>query len=647
MKKVFFLVILSYFSLYGYSQNVKIAGKVTDDKNIPLPFVNIVIQDESIGTVTNGEGSFTIVLPERIKNVNAIVKYIGFKTDTITIDPSQSFYIIKMQSLNYPLEEVNVYPNDSVTRIVKEAIRRIPENYLPTNSRQTGFYREYMQSGGKYLYFGEAIFDVFQPSYKNTEVGSVKILETRINRLDVLDSVSIPMRFYGGHTLHLRTDLVKQRKSFLNPRQLKSYIYQIDSIISGEENTFWKVGIRPAYRSNSNYRGYLLLDTESLTITEINYEYTQAGCDSRSKGLFPVFRSQGRQITLKYSGDRGNYYLKYMSDKEFLQRRNSGQKYMQLNEYVATKVDTINNSPIRYEEQSQEATIFSTSANDYNQTDWKDYTILDKDSTMNDMNLLEISGSESQEILSKRNKLNTKGKVKSTLTNLLVRSSFDITIGMKQLSSSQPIHFGYLPNANHLYTIDLPGISDEPLFLYGMMFGVRLTNKLELFYESEEQISSHHYSTSGLGVRYNLPLKNYGRKWLVTPSFKMELEEYGLNAGIMNSMGKFSTGGKTFDANKLSFSVGQSSINACLGFGVRKNISRQLSLKLSTEYTLMLHSTPRLFITEKSGFWLTRKKSSVKINSGDQFFFDEQEFEAINHISLDRFEVKLGLEFGR
>lgn len=647
MKKILLILILSNVSFLGYSQNIKIAGKLTDEKNTPLPYAHVSTQDMHIGTLSNEDGRFTLIIPESLKNENIIVKHLGYITETITIDPKQSFYNINLQPLNYPVGEVSVYPDDSVTRLVREAIRRIPENYLPVNSRQTGFYREYMQSEGKYLYFGEAIFDVFQPSYKNTEEGSVKILETRINRLDVLDSVSIPMRFYGGHTLHLRTDLVKQRNSFLNPRQLKSYIFQIDSVISGEENTYWKVGIRPAYRSNSNYSGYLLLDTESLTITEINFEYTQAGCDSRSKSLFPVFRSQGRQITLKYTGDRGNYYLKYMSDKEFLQRRNSSQKYIQLNEYVATKVDTINNNPIRYEEQSHEATIFSTSANDYNQTDWKDYTILDKDSTMTDMNLLEISGSESQEILSKRNKLNTKGKVKSTLTDLLVRSTFDITIGMKQLLSSQPIHIGYLPNANHLYAIDLPGISDEPLFLYGMMFGVRLTNKLELFYESEEQISSHHYSTSGLGVRYNLPLKNYGRKWLVTPSFKIELEEYGLNTGIMNSMGKFSTGGKTFDANKLSFSVGQSASNACLGFGVRKNISRQLSLKLSTEYTFMLHSTPRLFIAEKSGFWLTRKKSSVKINTGDQFFFDVQEFEAINHISLDRFEVKLGLEFGR
>lgn len=647
MKRFFFLILLYAFSFSGYSHNVKIAGKVTDEKATPLPFVNIGIQGAYVGTITNEEGNCTLVVPVGFKNLNAIVKCLGYKTDTIEIDPLRSFYNIKMHPLNYPIGEVNVFPDDSIRRIVREAIRRIPGNYLPVNSRQTGFYREYMQSGGKYLYFGEAIFDVFQPSYKNTEVGSVKILETRINRLNVLDSVSIPMHFYGGHTLHLRTDLVKQRKSFLNPRQLKSYIYQIDSIISGEGNTFWKIGIRPAYRSNSDYRGYLLLDTESLTITEINYEYTQAGCDARSKSLFPVFRSQGRQVILKYSGDRGNYYLKYLSDKEFLQRRNSSQKYMQLNEYVATKVDTINNSPIRYEEQSQEATIFSTSANDYNQTDWKDYTVLDKDSSMNDMNLLEISGSESQEILSKRNKLNTKGKVKSALANLVVRSFFDITFGMKQFSSTQPVHFGYLPYANHLYTLDLQGISDEPLYLYGTMFGVRLTNKLGLFFESEAQISSHHYRTSGLGVRYDLPLKNYGRKWLVTPSFKMELEEYGLDAGTMKSEGKFSAGGKTFNADRLSFSIGQSAINACLGFGVRKNISRQLSIKFSTEYTVPFNTVPTLYIAEKSGFWLTRKHGSVKINTGEQFIFERQNMEAIKQISIERFELKLGLEFGR
>lgn len=646
MKYCILLWVLIFNVSVGLAQNININGKVTDEKKAPLPYVNVFIEDSYTGTISNQDGFFNLPIPTEWKNKNLIVKSIGYRSDTIRINPSRTFYQVQLQSLSYPIGEVSVSPDDSLKRIIRKAIEKIPENYLHVDSRQTGFYREYMKGKGEYLYFGEAVLDFFQPSYAQKDEGSVKILKSRISKPMAPDSVP-NVYFYGGHTFHTRWDFVKQRKGFLNQSQIKSYNYHIDSVIIDEGKTFWKIGVSPVFRSNGYCKGFFLLDSESLVITEINFEYTQAGLDDRSRELFPIMKSQFRHIVLLYTGEVGKYYLKYVSDDEILRKRNTKKEYRLFNEYVTTSLDTVNNKPIPFEEQNELGTIFSTYATDYSETDWKDYTILIQDSSMKELEMIGITNDESAKVLAKKFEASLGKRFMKTLTNIAVRTFADVSVRMREFSSGTTVQFEYTPDGTLLFPIVYENVKDDQVYSFGMMMGYRVTNKLGVFIESEARLGDHYYRSDALGLRYNMAMKNYGKRLFFTPSVKLETNHYGVYAGKQDNSGSFSVGGKKFNAEKLSFWVGESTINATLGAGLRKELSRVLSLSFSLEYTTSLTSSPKLIIKETSGFGLIRKTGSEKITPGSRFNIDENTLTEIKDLSLETFGFKIALEFGR
>jgi len=85
LKKI--LYILLCLPVFGVSQ-AYISGVVleanTDDKAIGLAGANVYWLDTDVGTVTDLEGNFTLVY--RPEYTQLVMSYIGFKTDTLTIN---------------------------------------------------------------------------------------------------------------------------------------------------------------------------------------------------------------------------------------------------------------------------------------------------------------------------------------------------------------------------------------------------------------------------------------------------------------------------------------------------------------------------------------------------------------------------------
>ena len=72
------------FSLIGFSQNGTVTGTVSDSEtNEPLPGVNVVVKNTTIGTNTDFDGNFSI---EGVSSGDVLVfSYLGFKTQEITV----------------------------------------------------------------------------------------------------------------------------------------------------------------------------------------------------------------------------------------------------------------------------------------------------------------------------------------------------------------------------------------------------------------------------------------------------------------------------------------------------------------------------------------------------------------------------------
>lgn len=65
-------------------QEITVRGKVLDDANSPLPGVNILLKGTTIGTTTDADGSYSIVVPDR--NGVLIFSFIGYLSQEVSID---------------------------------------------------------------------------------------------------------------------------------------------------------------------------------------------------------------------------------------------------------------------------------------------------------------------------------------------------------------------------------------------------------------------------------------------------------------------------------------------------------------------------------------------------------------------------------
>ncbi len=630
------LIICSYI-LFG--QNIQITGKVIDEKDVSLPFVSLSVEGTYQGTISNSEGIFEFSLPSNSDKKNLIVSHLGYLSDTLEIKPDQSFYLIKLKAQDYYINEVEITTRDSSLIYLQQAIDKIPENYLDFNSRQTGFYRESLTSEEHTLYFGEAILDVYKKSYKNKENGSVKIVKSRINKDITNDSIPF-LNFYGGIYQPLNYDYVKNRYAFLDDANFKKYIYQIDSLIVQGDQKLLKINFSPKYRSNARFKGYLLMDIDTKVIIRIDFTYSSEGKKKRTQNLKHNLEALDLRSIIQYEEIDGKYFFKYSYDSQLIRNTSKDIEYNLLAEYVTTNIDKDNNDPIPYSEQDLYTAIFSSEAEDYSNSTWKDYTTLSLDSTTQ----LQISNNQSVELLSNKQNQTSNPYLASDIVSFASNMYFGLTMEFKQYDFHPYIQFNYLPNQNYSIPVALNNSTEDYSGLMGILYGYRLSNNCLLFIETKEELISNFYKSTHLGFTYDLALKSYGKRIFISPTISIGSIKYGINTKTFSNTQEFKIKRKTFDADKLSLTVGKAGFELKTGIDFKKELTDKLTLSISPYYSLEFGTVPKLFIKEKSGFFLTRKHANINIENNEHFYIEDQVIQNIKNIASNKFGLEISLE---
>lgn len=103
-KMAFFLVFTS-FSVSLLAQQVPISGTVSDQAGNPLPGVNIVVEGDNVGTITEVDGKFSLAVPST--DAILVFTYIGYQTQRIPV-ANQSTLAVVMEESIFELEDLVV-----------------------------------------------------------------------------------------------------------------------------------------------------------------------------------------------------------------------------------------------------------------------------------------------------------------------------------------------------------------------------------------------------------------------------------------------------------------------------------------------------------------------------------------------------------
>ena len=87
-----------------YSQTYQVQGNVTDDQNIPLIGVNVLVKNEARGTTTDFDGNYSLDVSP---NETLIFSYVGYLIKEVAIDRSQTLDVVLQEDKN-SLDEVVV-----------------------------------------------------------------------------------------------------------------------------------------------------------------------------------------------------------------------------------------------------------------------------------------------------------------------------------------------------------------------------------------------------------------------------------------------------------------------------------------------------------------------------------------------------------
>ena len=174
------------------------------------------------------------------------ISHIGYHNNRVRLDKEHlsdlKIYLTPHANM---LNEIVVYAHNP-RFIVEEAIRKIPVNYSNKNNMLTGFYRETVQKGRRYINISEAIIDVYKTSYEDmtTTRDRVQVLKGR-RLLSQRASDTLGVKLAGGPTLSIYVDIVKNQDALLDVETLNYYDFFMEESVQIDNRQQYVISFRP------------------------------------------------------------------------------------------------------------------------------------------------------------------------------------------------------------------------------------------------------------------------------------------------------------------------------------------------------------------------------------------------------------------
>jgi len=242
--KVFFSLALFAFAL-NLAAQTEIKSKIVDFQTfLPIESASIYVQNTTIGTVSNSDGKFVLLVPREMASDTLVISSIGYKSFKSAVGDFDATMDVFLEEDIASLDEVVLVASTrpkTGNDIVLRAIERLPNNLPEQPYLQKGFLRHKERNKKEYKWLIESALTLYDSSYASGADDNLKINVDEIRKsydlrdVDSLFSYASYLR-YNKRNLNLRSrNLI--RDTIATSSLIKAIKWN-DSRINGLENLF-------------------------------------------------------------------------------------------------------------------------------------------------------------------------------------------------------------------------------------------------------------------------------------------------------------------------------------------------------------------------------------------------------------------------
>ncbi|SHF86177.1 carboxypeptidase-like regulatory domain-containing protein [Dysgonomonas macrotermitis] len=381
------------FHMFGQSdpQVITVNGIVKDQKSKKkLEYVNVSVQGTDIGTVTNSDGEFSLKIPVENKSQNLVFSHIGYKNHLYPLNNSGiSNETFLLSSDSQLLDEIVIRSGDPAV-IVGEAVKKIDQNYSNTATILSGFYRETVQKGKRYIDISEAVMNIYKTSYaQEVDRDGVQIYKGR-RLLSPKPSDTLSVKLQGGPNLAVYGDIVKNPYPLLEKEALGFYRYKMEDPVMINDRPHYTIGFVPQVTIPEMplFSGEIYIDQQTLTISRVEYSMDMNNKEKVSRVILKKkpsklrFKPNEVSFIVTYNSQDGRSRINYIRNQIKFncdwKRRLFATSYTVISEMVVTDSKPAGSEKIPSKEFfKQDQTLSDKISNFSDNNFWQAYNIIE------------------------------------------------------------------------------------------------------------------------------------------------------------------------------------------------------------------------------------------------------------------------------
>jgi hypothetical protein len=317
------------------AQSGKIEGTIlarsdstASSKHEPIPYAHVHIKDFEtnyfISTVSDTEGRFSIIVPDKYQGDTLRITYVGFERMAIPIQSIENKLnlTVHLKPFTTVLPSVTVR-GMTAKELFQKCLTRIRANYLDVSFLNSCFYWQSQKEDGEFTNLAQAHLTIVE---NNSKVKAERhfrtdtlVTQSPLTHLIFLDSIENTLYF----------DFLRSGAGVMNPQHLEEWDFSYDHQSVLPENYF----IINARRLDNLMEIKLMINENDYAFEQIDYQYTWKKQPHHIINDTLAYSLQSVRGKVLYRRNAEKYNIKYLFGKaryDISQRENRHRNFKKL-----------------------------------------------------------------------------------------------------------------------------------------------------------------------------------------------------------------------------------------------------------------------------------------------------------------------------